>query len=88
MATERVIEREVPTTTVVERDGGGGGMGMAMVAILVLAVLLIGGFFVLNANRNDSLRTAAVSDAASSVGAAADNVGKAAGDVAKSVTPN
>jgi hypothetical protein len=97
MATERITERSDGVTaertverggetTVVERSGG--GMGTALVALAVIAVLAIVAFFVIQSNRQGEIQTAAISDAASSVGNAAENVGDAAQDAAKSVTPS
>jgi hypothetical protein len=96
MATERVTERPDGTReTVVERDTGttyvdrgGSGVGGVIIGIAVLALVAIVAFFLLSANRNDAMRTDAVSSAASSV---ADSVGSAAGavgDAANSVNPS
>ena len=101
MATERVTERSDGLTSerVVERDGGGttyvdrggSGMGGVIVGIAVLALVAIVAFFLLQSNRNDAMRTDAVSSAASSVADsasnAADNVGSAANRAADAVTP-
>jgi len=98
MATERVTEhpdgtteRVVETsggggTTYVDR-GGGGGMGGVIIGIAVLALVAIVAFFMLSANRNDAMRTDAVTSAASSVAGAADSVGDAASNAAEAVTP-
>jgi hypothetical protein len=75
MATERVT-REGGGTTIVER-GGGMGVGGVLIGLAVLALVAIIGFFLIGQNRNDAIRTDAVSSAASSVGQAADNVGNA-----------
>jgi hypothetical protein len=102
MATERVTERSDGTTTerVVERDAGGAtyvdrggsGMGGVIIGIAVLALVAIVAFFLLSANRNDAMRTDAVTSAASSVAdsaaGAADSVGNAANNAADAVTPN
>jgi len=74
--TERVVEREGGGTTYVDR--GGSGVGGVIIGIAVLALVAIIAFFLLSQNRNDNLRTSAVTGAASSVGRAADNVGSAA----------
>lgn len=100
MATERVTERSdgVTSERVVERGGGGttvvehrGGMGGVIIGIAVLALVAIVAFFLLQANRNDAMRTDAVSSAASSVAdsasSAAGAVGDAAGSVAEGVNP-
>ena len=101
MATERVTERNDGRTTerVVERDGGGttyvdrggSGIGGVIIGIAVLALVAIVAFFLLNANRNDAMRTDAVTSAASSVAdsaaGAANSVGNAANTAADAVTP-
>jgi hypothetical protein len=103
MATERVTERNDGRTTerVIERDMGGGGttyvdkggsgMGGVIVGIAVLALVAIVAFFLLQSNRNDALRTDAVTSAASSVAdsasSAANNVSNAANNAADAVTP-
>jgi hypothetical protein len=102
MATERVTTRSDGTTTerTVERDGGGttyvdrGGFGVSgvIIGIAVLALVAIVAFFLLNASRNDTLRTTAVTGAASSVAdsaaGAAQSVGNAASNAADSVAPS
>ena len=102
MATERVTERSdgVTSERVVERDAGGttyvekGGSGIAgvIIGMAVLALVAIVAFFLLQSNRNDTLRTEAVSSAASSVAdsaaSAADSVGNAADSAADAVNPN
>lgn len=90
MATERVIERpEEPTrTTVIERRGSGGATAL-IVAFAALALVAIVAFFVLQSNRNDTMRTEAIGDAAASMAdsasTAASGVADAAGDAADSV---
>jgi len=96
MATERVTEHpDGSTDRVVERDSGttvvdrrGSGVGGVIIGIAVLALVAIVAFFLLSANRNDSLRTSAVTGAAHSVSGAADSVGHAADSAAGSVNPN
>lgn len=102
MATERVTERDDGTTSerVVERDGGGttyvdrggSGIGGVIIGIAVLALVAIVAFFLLTQSRNDTMRTTAVTDAASSVAGsasrAADSVSKSAGDATGAVTPD
>src|SRR6478735_3688657 len=99
MATERVTERPDGTReTVVERDGGttyvdkgGSGIGGVVIGIAVLALVAIVAFFLLQSNRNDAIRTDAVTSAASSVAnsasSAADGVSSAANKAADAVTP-
>lgn len=96
MATERVTERPDGTReTVVERDTGGttyvdkggSGMGGVLIGIAVLALVAIVAFFLLNANRNDAIRTDAVSSAASTVSESAATAGDAVADAANSVNP-
>jgi hypothetical protein len=101
MATERVTERSDGLTNerVVERDGGGttyvdkggSGMGGVIVGIAILALVAIVAFFLLQSNRNDAIRTDAVTSAASSVAdsasSAANNVSNAANNAADAVTP-
>jgi hypothetical protein len=103
MATERVTERSDGLTTerVVERDrgggttyvdaGGGSGLGGLLIGIAVLAMVAIVAFFLLQSNRNDAIRTDAVTSTASSVAdsaaTAADNVGAAADRAADAVAP-
>jgi hypothetical protein len=102
MATERVTERSDGLTSerVIERDVGGGttyidkggsGMGGVIVGIAVLALVAIVAFFLLQSNRNDAMRTDAVTSAASSVAdsasTAANNVSNAASNAADAVAP-
>ncbi|MBU1374814.1 MAG: hypothetical protein KKE02_06670 [Alphaproteobacteria bacterium] len=101
MATERVTERSdgVTTERVVERNGGttyvdaggGSGIGGILVGIAVLAMVAIVAFFLLQSNRNDAIRTDAVTSAASSVAdsaaGAAEGVSAAANNAADAVTP-
>ncbi|MET0596871.1 MAG: hypothetical protein ABWZ57_03285 [Mesorhizobium sp.] len=89
--TERVVERDGGATTNIHVDKGGSGMGGVLIGIAVLALVAIVGFFLLNANRNDTIRTDAVTSAASTVAdstaTAAKSVGDAATTAADSVTP-
>jgi hypothetical protein len=73
---ERVVERDGAGTTYVQR--GGSGAGAVIIGIALLALVAIIAFFLLNQGRNDTLRTNAVTGAASSVSHAAQNVGDAA----------
>jgi hypothetical protein len=88
-STERVVERDSGTTYV---DRGGSGMGGVIIGIAVLALVAIVAFFLMNQNRNDTLRTSAVTGAASSVAnsasRAADSVGNAAGTAADTANPS
>jgi hypothetical protein len=77
---ERVVERDGGGTTYVDR--GGRGVGGVIIGIAVLALVAIIAFFLLSQNRNDTLRTSAVTGAASSVSHAADSVGTAASNAA------
>jgi hypothetical protein len=89
--TERVVERDGGSTTYVD-NGGGSGVGGVIIGIAVMALVVILAFFLLNANRNDGIRTAAVTSAAASVAdstaTAAKSVGDAATTAADSVNPN
>ena len=101
MATERVTERSDGLTSerVIERDGGGttyvdkggSGIGGVIIGIAVLALVAIVAFFLLQSNRNDAIRTEAVTSAASSVAdsasTAANSVSNAANTAADAVTP-
>ena len=92
MADERVTERTdgVNHERVVERGAGGsnpviverrgGGMGGVIALIIGLAVVALIAYFLLNMNRQEEVRTDAVSAATESVGNAAENVGDAARD--------
>ena len=88
--TERVVDREGGHTTYVD-NGGGRGISGIIIGIAVLALVAIAAFFLLNANRNDAMRTDAVTSAAASVAdstaTAAQDVGNAATTAANSVTP-
>lgn len=89
--TERVVDRDGGRTTYVDAGGGGSGMAGVIIGIAVLALVAIIAFFVMNAGRNDAIRTNAVTSAASSVAdstaTAAKNVGDAATTSANSVNP-
>lgn len=90
MTTERVVERDVGGTTYVDR--GGSGVGGVIIGIAVLALVAIVAFFLLQSNRNDAIRTDAVTSAASTVAdsaaGAANSVGDAASRAADAVTPS
>jgi hypothetical protein len=85
MPTERVIERPEPTEREVVVERGGSGVSGVIIGIAVLALVAIIAFFLIQSNRNDAVRTDAVTSAASSVAGsasnAADSVANAAGNV-------
>lgn len=85
---ETVVERDSGTTYV---DRGGSGMGGVIIGIAVLALVAVVAFFLMTQNRNDAIRTNAVTSAASSVadsaGQAAKSVGDAASNAADNVAP-
>ena len=85
VTAERRTERTEGSPVIVERRGSGAGTIIA--AIVGLAVVALIAYFLINMNRQDAVRTDAVSDAASSVAGAADQVGDAAGRAADTVTP-
>ena len=89
MASERVVEREVPVerdvTVVRDGDGGGSGVSGIVIALILLAALVLGGVFLMNMQRAEAVRTDAVAGAASSV---ADSASEAAGAVTDAVTPD
>jgi hypothetical protein len=98
MATERVTERSDGLTNerVVERsegggttyvDRGGGGVGGVVIGIAVLALVAIIAFFLLNMNRQDAMRTDAVSGAAQSVAESAEGAAQSVSSAAQSVNP-
>ena len=82
LTSERVVERDAGGTTYV--DKGGSGMGGILIGVAVLALVAIVAFFLLQSNRDDAMRTDAVTSAAASV---ADSAGTAASNVADAVTP-
>jgi hypothetical protein len=71
-------------TTYIERGGGMGGVLLAIAAIAIIALIA---FFVITQNRNDSVRTQAVSEAASSVAGSASQAARSVGDAAERVAP-
>ena len=83
-STDRVIERDGGGTTYVDR--GGSGFGGVIIGIAVLALVAIVAFFLIGQNRNESLRTSAITGAAHSVSGAADSVGNAANNAASSAS--
>jgi hypothetical protein len=96
MATERVVEREVPVEREREvhvvHDGptesAGMGVGGIVLALVLLAAVVLGGVFLMNMSRSEAVKDNAIAGAANSVGDAASSVGDAAGNVAEAVTPN
>ena len=81
---ERVIERDTGGTTYVDR-GSGSGMGGVIIGIAVLALVAIVAFFLLNQRRNETLRTNAVTSAASDVAKSASSAAESVGDAASTV---
>ena len=79
VTTERVTEDSAPSTTYVEAPSGGSGIGGILAVIVVIAALAIAAYFFLNMSRNDTVRTQAVSDAASSVAGSASRAADSAG---------
>ncbi len=73
-----------PQTVVVERSGG-SGMGMIVLAIVLLAAVLIGAYFMMNYNANETRKTDAIEKAADKVGDSAKKVGDSAEKAADKV---
>lgn len=71
-------------TTVIETRSGGGGMVAALILGIVVVAALI--WFLVAQNRNDTVRTDAVSSAAQSVGDAAKDAGRSVGDAVDRTT--
>lgn len=76
-------QTEEGRTVYVEKSSGGGVTGV-IIAIAVLAAVVIAGFYFMNASRNDTLRTEAVTSAASTVADSAAGAAKSVGDAADS----
>ena len=72
-----------PRTVIVERSGG--GMGMIVLAIVLLAAVLIGAYFMMNYNANETRKTDAIEKAADKVGDSAKKVGDSAEKAANKV---
>ena len=85
VTAERVTERQGDTgTTVIERRGG--GMGGILAAVVLVALVAIVGYFLLNMNRQEAVRTDAVTDAAASVADSAEGAANSVADAAKEAT--
>ncbi|HEX2559624.1 hypothetical protein [Phenylobacterium sp.] len=81
--TERVVERDMGgATTVVQ---GGPGIGGILIGVAALALVLIIGFFLMNASRNNDRKTEAVTSAVSDVADSTAGAVKSVGDAAESV---
>jgi len=63
-----------PHTTVIERRGSGAGLLIGIAVLLLVAVVA---YFLIAQNRNDTLRTNAVTSAAKDVGDTAKKAGEA-----------
>lgn len=95
MTTERITERKDGETTerVVERDMGGAttvvqggpGIGGILIGVAALALVLIIGFFLMNASRNNDRKTEAVTSAVSEVADSTAGAVKSVGEAAESV---
>jgi len=83
-----VTERSDGSTDRVYVDRGGSGVGGVIIGIAVLALVAIIAFFLLNQSRNDTVRTNAVTNAASSVADSASTAAKNVGDAAQSAADN
>jgi septal ring-binding cell division protein DamX len=86
MATTKTVETDSPTTTVIERKSG-GGMGVGLIVLAIVIIGLLAAYFMFSANREDRLRTDAVSSAASSVAGSASQAADSVSDAASAVTP-
>ncbi|NBB17435.1 hypothetical protein GVN21_18905 [Caulobacter sp. SLTY] len=90
VTTEREVIRDGAQPVYVERRSGGSAGIIIGIALLAL-VAVVAFFFLAQANRNEAIRTEAVTDAAASVASsassAAENVSGAAERAADSVAP-
>ncbi len=86
MATTKTVETDAPNTVVVERKSG-GGIGAGLIVLAIVIVGLLAAFFMFSANREDRIRTDAVSSAASSVAGSASQAADSVSDAASAVTP-
>jgi uncharacterized membrane protein len=79
VTTERVTEHDGSSGTVIVDRGGGGGGGVGIAMVFVLIVLVaIAAIFLVNQNRNEAVKTDAITGAAKSVEKTADKIGTAA----------
>ena len=62
------------TTTIIERRGGGGGL---LIGLAVLILVIVGAWYMISQQKNEAIKTDAVSSAAKSVGDTADKAGEA-----------
>lgn len=81
--TERTVERGTSGPTVVERRGGGGGVILGILAIALIAVVA---FFLLDLNKGETRKDAAITEAAGDVGDGARKIGDAAEKAADKLT--
>jgi uncharacterized protein (UPF0333 family) len=79
------VETGRASTVIVERPGG-SGVAAGLVVLAVVVVALIAAYFLFSANRDDRLRTDAVSSAASSVANSASDAAGSVSEAAKSAT--
>ena len=86
MATTKTVETDSPSTVVVERRSG-GGIGAGLIVLAIVIVGLLAAYFMFSANREDRLRTDAVSSAASTVAGSASQAADSVSDAASSVVP-
>jgi hypothetical protein len=80
VTAERVTERSESGggTTVIETSGGGGSGAGLLIGFVLLIAVVIGAYFLINQNRNEAIKTDAITSAAKSVEKGADKVGAAA----------
>jgi hypothetical protein len=76
ITSERTVERG-GGTTVVERRGGGAGWVLALIALIAVGLLA---WYLMSENRNESIRTEAVTDAAGTVADSAEKAADKVGD--------
>jgi hypothetical protein len=79
MSGDRVTETTTTpgaahSTTVIERRGSGGGL---LIGLAVLILVVIGAFYLMNQNRNEAVKTDAITQAARDVGSSAKKAGDA-----------